>query len=123
MERSFFDRFSVLEDPRNEKGRVFPLMDVIILAIYGTLIGFEDFTNMSYYLKKREDELTEGLELSAGVPSHDVFSDVFRMLDIKAFMNLFVEWTKDIVNAKTGKQIAIDGKAVRAATKKAGNTV
>ena len=42
MERSFFDMFSVLEDPRNEKGRIFPLMDVIILAIYGTLIGFED---------------------------------------------------------------------------------
>ena len=119
MERSFFDRFSVLEDPRNEKGRIFPLMDVIILAIYGTLIGFEDFTNMSYYLKKREDELTEGLELSAGIPSHDVFSDVFRMLDIKAFMAQFVEWTKDIVKVKTGKQIAIDGKAVRAATKKA----
>ena len=86
MERSFFDRFSVLEDPRNEKGRIFPLMDVIILAIYGTLIGFDDFTNMSYYLKKREEELTAGLGLAAGVPSHDVFSDVFRMLDIKAFM-------------------------------------
>lgn len=119
MERSFFDRFSVLEDPRNEKGRVFPLTDVIILAIYGTLIGFDDFTNMSYYLKKREEELIVGLGLAAGIPSHDVFSDVFRMLDIKAFMGAFVEWTKDLVKAKTGKQIAIDGKAVRAATKKA----
>lgn len=118
MERSFFDMFSVLEDPRNVKGRIFPLMDVIILAIYGTLIGFEDFTNMSYYLKKREAELTEGLGLTAGVPSHDVFSDVFRLLDIKAFMAQFVEWTKELVRAKTGKQIAIDGKAVRAATKK-----
>ena len=119
MERSFFDMFSVLEDPRNEKGRKFPLMDVIILAIYGTLIGFEDFTNMSYYLKKREAELIEGLGLAAGVPSHDVFSDVFRLLDIKAFMAQFVEWTKELVRAKTGRQIAIDGKAVRAATKKA----
>lgn len=119
MERSFFEVFSVLEDPRNEKGRVYPLMDVIILAIYGTLMGFEDFSNMSYYLKKREGELVKGLGLAAGVPSHDVFSDVFRLLDIKAFMGRFVLWTKALAEAKTGRQIAIDGKAVRAATRKA----
>lgn len=34
-------------------------------------------------------------------------------------MALFVEWTKNLVVEKTGKQIAIDGKTVRAATKKA----
>lgn len=36
-------------------------------------------------------------------------------------MTLFVDWTKSLAIAKTGKQIAIDGKAVRAATKKAEN--
>lgn len=121
MERSFFEIFESLEDPRNEKGKKYPLMDVIILAIYGVLIGFVDFANMSYYLKKREKELKEGLDLAEGVPSHDVFSDVFRLLDVKRFMELFVEWTKQLAYAKTGKHIAIDGKAVRAATKKAEN--
>ncbi len=33
-------------------------------------------------------------------------------------MELFVDWTKSIVQSKMGAQIAIDGKAVRAATKK-----
>ncbi len=51
MERSFFSIFEDIEDPRNKKGRIYPLTDVIILALYGVLIGFEDFTNMSYYLK------------------------------------------------------------------------
>ena len=118
MDRSFFDIFSTLEDPRNDKGKKYPLMAVLILAIYGTLIGFEDFTNMSYYLKKREAELAKELKLTAGVPSHDVFSDVFRAIDIEAFMRLFVDWTKTLVAFKTGKHIAIDGKAVRAAAKK-----
>lgn len=36
-------------------------------------------------------------------------------------MALFVEWTKDLAFAKTGQHVAIDGKAVRAATKKAKN--
>ena len=51
MEKSFFSIFEDIEDTRNEKGKIYPLMDVIILALYGVLIGFEDFTNMSYYLK------------------------------------------------------------------------
>lgn len=121
MERSFFSMFETLEDPRNDKGKKYPLMDVIILALYGVLIGFEDFTNMSYYLKKREKELMERLSLEKGVPSHDVFSDVFRALDVKAFMRHFVEWVKVIAYKKSGRHIAIDGKAVRAATKKAEN--
>lgn len=119
MERSFFSIFRDLDDPRNKKGKIYPLMDVIILALYGVLIGFEDFTNMSYYLKKHEEELSEKLELAAGVPSHDVFSDVFRAIDVDSFMEHFVKWTKEIAYKKSGKHIAIDGKAVRAATKKA----
>lgn len=118
-EKSFFQIFDSLDDPRNEKGRKYPLMDVIILAIYGVLCGFEDFTNMAYYLKKREQELVEKLELEAGVPSHDVFSDVFRLLDVERFMDLFVIWMQTAIHAKTGGHIAIDGKAVRAAAKKA----
>ncbi len=118
MDRNFFDIFSKLDDPRNDKNKKYPLMDVIILAIYGTLIGFDDFTNMSYYFKKRETELIEKLGLSSGVPSHDVFSDVFRAIDIEAFMCLFIEWIRSIVELKTGNHIAIDGKAVKAATKK-----
>jgi len=73
---------------------------------------------MSYYLKKHEEELTEKLGLAAGVPSHDVFSDVFRAIDVEAFMDCFVKWTKEIAYKKSGQHIAIDVKAVRAATKK-----
>lgn len=120
-EKSFFQIFENMDDPRDNRGKKYPLMDIFILALYGVLIGFEDFTNMSYYLKKREAELTKALGLAAGVPSHDVFSDVFRVLDIKKFMELFVEWTQCLIAEKTGKHIAIDGKAVRSATKKAAN--
>lgn len=75
---------------------------------------------MSYYLKKREAELKGRLSLAEGVPSHDVFSDVFRLIDVGRFMQFFIEWTKQLVRAKAGKHVAIDGKALRAAAKKAG---
>ncbi len=118
-EKSFFQIFENMDDPRDNRGKVYPLMDIIILALYGVLVGYEDFTNMSYYLKKREAELKKELGLEVGVPSHDVFSDVFRVLDINRFMELFVEWTKSLISEKTGKHIAVDGKAVRSAAKKA----
>ncbi len=103
--KTFFQIFENLEDPRYNRGKIYPLIDILILAIYGVLTGFSDFTNMSYYLKKRESELSEEFGLSEGVPLHDVF----------------LEWTKTLVLTKTGQHIAIDGKAVRAAAKKAGD--
>ena len=121
MENSLFVIFEKLEDPRDNRGKKYRLIDVIMLALYGTLMGFEDFTNMAYYLKKRETELVEELGLENGVPSHDTFSAVFRVIDVKKFMKLFIEWTKSLVQLKNGMHVAIDGKAVRAATKKAEN--
>lgn len=76
----------------------------ILLALYGVLVGFHDFTNMSYYLKKRKAELSKEFELSEGVPSHNVFSNVFRVIDIEKFMALFVEWIKNLALTKTGQQ-------------------
>ena len=118
-ERSFFTIFEKLEDPRNDKGKKYPLLDVIILAIYGTLCGYTDFSNMAYYLKYREGELIKELGLETGVPSHDVFSDVFRLLDVEKFMDLFALWVQQIIREKGGKHVAIDGKAVRGAAQKA----
>lgn len=89
--------------------------------MYGVLIGFEDFSNMAYYLKRNEEMLSKELGLTNGVPSHDTFSDVFRSIDVGKFMNVFIEWTKSLYEAKTGMHIAIDGKAIRAATEKAKN--
>ena len=87
----------------------------------GVLIGFEDFSNMAYSLKRNEEMLSKELGLTNGVPSHDTFSDVFRSIDVEKFVNVFIEWTKSLYEAKTGMHIAIDGKAIRAATEKAKN--
>lgn len=56
-ETSFFEIFEKLEDPRDNRGKLYPLIDIILLALYGVLSGFEDFTNMSHYLKKEKPNL------------------------------------------------------------------
>jgi len=58
------------------------------------------------------------LGLKNGTPSHDCLSDIFARIDSKKFMEIFIEWTKEIIKEKTGLNISIDGKVVRSAVDK-----
>ena len=120
---SLINIFSELEDPRDNRGKKHLLIHVIVLAIYGILCGYTDFTNMAYFLKKNEDKLSKELNLLNGIPSHDTFSLVFRIINPDTFMNLFIKWTKQVVLKKSlnNSHIAIDGKAIKSATDKVNN--
>ena len=109
--------FSSIEDPRRDRGKRHRLIDVFILTIFGLLWGFTDFVNMADELSYHEEYFTEMLGLKHGIPSHDVFSAVFRVIDPEKFLICFVEWIGSIAELK-GKHISIDGKAIRAACDK-----
>lgn len=115
---NLFERFEVLEDPRDIRGKKYKLMDLLTMTIYGLLCGLTDFTNIADFLKLKEDYFTKLLNLENGVPSHDCLSDLFANIDSKKFMEIFIEWTKDIVKSKSEHHISIDGKAIKSATDK-----
>lgn len=115
---NLFERFEVLEDPRDIRGKKYKLIDILIMTIYGLLFGLKDFVNIADYMKLNEEYFTELLGLENGTPSHDCLSDIYAKIDSKKFMEIFIEWTKDIVQKRTCKKISIDGKAVRNATDK-----
>jgi predicted transposase YbfD/YdcC len=120
---SVFNKFSVLEDPRDTRGKRYLLIDLLIMVIYGILNGYDDFENMSYFLKQRKSYF-KNLLLIEKTPSADCLSDLFAVIDAKAFMEIFIEWIKELIKSRTGMTIAIDGKAVRSARDKinGGNT-
>lgn len=118
---NLFERFEVLEDPRDIRGKKYRLIDILIMTIYGLLFGLKDFVNIADYMKLNEEYFTRLLDLENGTPSHDCLSDIYAKIDSKKFMEIFIEWTKDIVQQKTGKKISIDGKAIRSATNKINN--
>lgn len=118
---NLFERFEVLEDSRDERGKKYKLIDILIMNIYGLLCGLKDFTNIADFMKLKEDYFTKLLNLENGTPSHDCLSDLYASIDPKQFMKIFIEWTKDILEKKTGKKISIDGKAIKSATDKINN--
>ena len=118
---NLFERFEVLEDSRDERGKKYKLIDILIMTIYGLLCGLKDFTNIADFMKLKEDYFTKLLNLENGTPSHDCLSDLYASIDPKQFMKIFIECTKDILEKKTGKKISIDGKAIKSATDKINN--
>lgn len=119
--KSLFEEFEVLEDPRDIRGKKYKLIDILVMTIYGLLYGLKDYTNIADFMKLKEEYFTKLLGLENGTPSHDCLSDVFATIDAKKFVEIFIEWTKKIIENKTGKVISIDGKAVKNATDKINN--
>ena len=115
---TLFSKFEVLEDPRDIRGKKYKLIDILIMTIYGILCGLTDFTNIADFMKLKEDYFIELLNLKNGTPSHDCLSDIFARIDSKKFMEFFIEWIKEIIVSTDGKNISIDGKAIRSAIDK-----
>lgn len=80
--------FRRLRDPRAANAS-YPLLEILFVALAAVLCGAKSCTDMSDFGRRKINLLRRFVPLEKGVPSHDVFSDVFRMLDPIAFERVF----------------------------------
>ena len=113
LETSILSYFADLEDPRGEKNRTHPLMNVVSIAILGVICGADNWVSIEMYGQAKASWLGTFLDLSKGIPSHDTFGRVFRWLEEEAFQARFVQWTQRICQATGGQVVAVDGKKLR----------
>jgi predicted transposase YbfD/YdcC len=104
---------SLLPDPRKMKGQRHLLGDVLIIAVLATLCGVDDWNDMEVFGLHEEEWLRTFLALPNGIPSHDTFNRIFRMIDIKAFNERFFIWVRGIRRKIPGDIVALDGKTMR----------
>lgn len=113
-ERSFLDHFSVLEDPRQSWKGVYPLDEVLLIVLCGTLAGAEDFAEIQRWALRKVDFLRRLRPFARGIPSHDTLNDVMNALPAKLFSECFSAWVAGFSEAEPDI-VAIDGKTSRRA--------
>ncbi len=105
--------FGDIDDPRVEGRCAYPLIEIITIAICAVIAGADTWTDVETFGKSKEVWLKQFLKLENGIPSHDTFGDVFRMLNGEAFQRSFMRWIERVFSVSGGQVIAIDGKTVR----------
>lgn len=114
----FQECFGELEDPRAGNAQ-HDLVELLFIALLASLCGATSCSDMAEFGRAKEPLLRSILSLRHGVPSHDTFSRVFRMLDPQAFEAAFRRFMASFAEgAGLGKPrgvVALDGKALRRA--------
>ena len=114
--------FASLPEPRRRRTRIkHPLLSLVVISLCGTIAGADDWEEIVQFARDRRQWLSDFLDLSAGIPSHDTFGRVFAALDPVAFQKCLLAWVQRLHEVSQGQVIAIDGKVAREAMARAGD--
>jgi predicted transposase YbfD/YdcC len=113
--REIIEHFETVPDPRVERTRYHPLVNIIVMALCGAVCGADGWDALETYVNARIDWFSSFLDMPRGAPSADTFRRVFSALDPKAFEAAFRAWVRSLTGDLAGKTVAIDGKTLRGA--------
>jgi hypothetical protein len=80
--------FGELEDPRTGNAKRHLLHEVLMIALCTVLCGGETCADMALFGRAKREFFQQFLTLPHGIPSHDTFSRIFRLLDPQHFHRL-----------------------------------
>ena len=104
--------FSTVKDPRQSAKVLYPLAEILLLALAATIAGADDFVETTLWGDQHLGFLRRFLPYQNGIPSHDTMCDVFAAVDPELFKTCFLAWVEDL-RAGVPEVIAIDGKTSR----------
>jgi predicted transposase YbfD/YdcC len=107
------DYFKDIKDPRIERNKAYPLVEVIVITLLAIMAFAEGWEDIEKYGKAKEPWLRKFLPLQHGIPKHDVYRRVFVRLNSEAIEQSFMAWVRAIKRDIEREVIAIDGKTVR----------
>jgi predicted transposase YbfD/YdcC len=102
-----------LTDPRLDRTKRHELLDILVLAVCGTLGGAHGWADIARFATAKRAFFGQFLDLPHGVPSHDTFGRVFALLDPAALLACIQKWLAQFRAAVDRALVAIDGKTLR----------
>ena len=110
----FLSAFEDVPDPRASNAR-YELGELLVIAFVSVLCGSSSCAEMAAFGRAKEHLFRDFLKLKHAIPSHDTFSDVFRMIDPKALDAAFGKVLADVAALlKDGDVIAIPSRGLKA---------
>jgi len=92
--------FAEIPDPRIERSRQHPLVNVIVIALCAVMAEAESFYDIEAFGKIKRVWLSQFLDLKNGIPSHDTFTRVFARLEPMHFQACFLTWVREAIGGR-----------------------
>ncbi len=112
VRKGFEECFARLKDPRINRRKLYPLVEVLFIVLSGSICGAESWRDYVDFGKEKLEFLKQYFSYQNGIPSKNTFARLFGVLDPENFKLCFVEWVKTL-QAMMNEVIAIDGKTLR----------
>ena len=110
---SFHHHFRDLQDPRVERTRKHPLINIVFMAVCGILAGADSIAGIHEFALDRRHWFARYLDLTNDIPSEDTFGRVLARLDPGAFGKCLLSWTQAVQELTEDRIVSIDGKTLR----------
>jgi Transposase len=117
---SFLYHFDKLEDPRIERKKLYPLIEILLVVVCGSICGAQSWRDFVTFGEEKQDYVRRFSAFKNGIASQNTFARVFSSLDSKAFKSCFIAWIQSL-QLGLKEVIAIDGKTLRKSMDKASN--
>ena len=113
MSAGIIEHFVNLPDPRVNRTKRYPLIEILFLVIAAIVSGCEGWQQIKDFGEAKLDWLRKFFPYVEGIPVDDTIARLMRRLDTKAFKACFLSWMNAVSDATNGDIIAIDGKTLR----------
>src|SRR5215510_4178789 len=108
-----FSSFAVVHAPRRQHPTTLHALESILtITILATICGAQNWVEIEHWGKAKAAWLSEFLDLTHGIPSHDTFGRVFAVLDPAQLQQAFVAWMQALADLSQDI-VALDGKTIR----------
>jgi predicted transposase YbfD/YdcC len=109
-ELTMVTHFSSIGDYRENHNKRHILVEIIVMAVCGTICGANGFTEIAVIANEKKEWFQTFLTLPAGIPSHDTFNRVLARINPKELQRCFIAWVQATFPHLDTQQLALDGK-------------
>lgn len=114
--------FAVVRDPRIDRTKLHPLVNILVMALTGTIAGANGWDELALFAEGHQEWFGRFLDVPHVTPSADTFRRVFEAIDPRELEAALQQWTQAFASALAGQVVAIDGKSLKGASENAGST-